>query len=124
MFLGDGGAVSSRPFSETTQAEIDHEVSRLLREAESQAVDLLKGHESQLDQLSNLLLEQETVGGETVYELLGLKPPERVDDAATVAPRRPVTPAGQRAADGQHVNGEHPATDSASAPEKPANPAS
>src|SRR6201994_784507 len=111
MFLGgDGGAVS-RPFSESTQAEIDREVSRLLWEAESQAVDLLKGHESQLDQLSSLLLEQETVGGETVYQLLGLKPPERVDDAATVAPRRPVTPAGQRAADGQHVNGEHPAND-------------
>jgi cell division protease FtsH len=88
MFLGDGGAVSSRPFSESTQAEIDREVSRLLREAEQQAVSLLKSHEGQLDQLSSLLLDQETVGGETVYELLGLKPPERIDDAATVAPRR------------------------------------
>ena len=104
MFLGDGGAVSSRPFSESTQAEIDREVSRLLREAESQAVNLLKDHESQLDQLSNLLLEQETVGGEAVYELLGLKPPERIDDAPTVAPNRAaadgatVTPATQHTA--------------------------
>jgi cell division protease FtsH len=88
MFLGDGGAVSSRPFSESTQAEIDREVSRLLREAEQQAVSLLKGHEAQLDQLSSLLLDQETVGGETVYELLGIKPPERIDDAPTIAPRR------------------------------------
>jgi cell division protease FtsH len=88
MFLGDGGAVSSRPFAESTQAEIDREVSRLLREAESQAVNLLKNHESQLDQLANLLLEQETVGGQAVYELLGLKPPERIDDAPTVAPNR------------------------------------
>jgi cell division protease FtsH len=112
MFLGDGGAVSSRPFSETTQAEIDREVSRLLREAESQAVELLKGHESQLDQLSNLLLEQETVAGETVYELLGLKPPERIDDAPAIAPHRPVAPAGQ-----------HAATTSVPAPEKPATPA-
>ena len=64
MYLGGGGeAVSSRPFSESTQAEIDREVSRLLREAEQQAVALLKGHECQLDQLSDLLLEQETVGG-------------------------------------------------------------
>jgi cell division protease FtsH len=89
MFLGgDGGGFSSRPFSESTQAEIDREVSRLLREAEQQAVSLLKGHEAQLDQLSSLLLDQETVGGETVYELLGIKPPERIDDAPTIAPRR------------------------------------
>jgi len=118
MFLGDGGAVSSRPYSENTQAEIDREVSRLLREAESQAVELLKGHESQLDQLSSLLLEQETVGGETVYELLGLKPPERIDDAPAIAPHRPVTRAGQHVNDGQHT-----ATTSGSAPEKPATPA-
>ncbi len=97
MFLGgDGGGFSSRPFSESTQAEIDREVSRLLREAEQQAVSLLKGHEAQLDQLSSLLLDQETVGGETVYELLGIKPPERIDDAPTIAPRR-------AAAGDQHV---------------------
>ncbi|HEY2519787.1 MAG TPA: ATP-dependent zinc metalloprotease FtsH [Streptosporangiaceae bacterium] len=115
MFLGDGGAVSSRPFSESTQAEIDREVSRLLREAEQQAVSLLKGHEPQLDQLSGLLLEQETVGGEMVYELLGLKPPERIDDAPTVAPHRPVAPAGQQA------NASRPGTtNSAVSPDKPA----
>src|ERR1700761_7922115 len=90
MFLGDGGAVSSRPFAESTQAEIDREVSRLLREAESQAIDLLKSHEAQLDQLASLLLEQETVGGEDVYKLLGLTPPARIDDAPTVAPNRAV----------------------------------
>jgi len=119
MFLGgDGAAVSSRPFSETTQAEIDREVSRLLREAEQQAVSLLKSHESKLDQLSDLLLEQETVGGETVYELLGLKPPERIDDAPAIAPHRPVAPVGQPSAGGQHA-----ATNSRSAPENPATPA-
>ncbi|MBV9795373.1 MAG: ATP-dependent zinc metalloprotease FtsH [Actinobacteria bacterium] len=96
MYLGDGGAVSSRPFAESTQAEIDREVSRLLREAEQQAVSLLKSHEAQLDQLAGLLLDQETVSGETVYELLGLKPPERIDDAATVAP--PLARAGSEPA--------------------------
>ncbi len=126
MYLdGGGGAVSSRPFSETTQAEIDREVSRLLREAEQQAVSLLKGHEGQLDRLANLLLEQETVGGETVYELAGVKAPERIDDApTTVAPRRPVAPAGQHAADGAHVNGGQRVTPtSAASPDKPADPA-
>ena len=40
VFLGGGGpGMSSRPFAEATQAEIDREVSRLLREAEERAVD-------------------------------------------------------------------------------------
>ena len=107
MFLGDGGAVSGRPFSESTQAEIDREVSRLLREAEQQAVSLLKGHEAQLDRLSGLLLEQETVGGETVYELAGLKPPERIDDAATVAPRRAAAGSGHVADSDPVAAGDH-----------------
>src|SRR5262249_46769656 len=34
VFLGGGAGMSSRPFAEATQAEIDSEVSRLLREAE------------------------------------------------------------------------------------------
>ena len=43
VFLGGGGpAMSSRPFAEATQAEIDEEVSRLLREAEERAINLLK----------------------------------------------------------------------------------
>ena len=51
-FLGGGGAAfSSRPFAEATQAEIDNEVSRLLREAEERAIALLKGHRHELDSL-------------------------------------------------------------------------
>jgi cell division protease FtsH len=117
MFLDPGGsAVSSRPFSESTQTEIDQEVSRLLREAEQQAISLLKGHVPQLDQLADMLIEQETVGGETVYELLGLKPPERIDDASTVAPRRAAAGNEHVSTAGQHHTGpaaapaaEHPA---------------
>ena len=106
MYLDSGGpGLSTRPYAESTQAVIDREVSRLLREAEERAVDLLKGHESQLDQLASLLIDQETVSGEEVYRLLGLAPPERIDDAPTIAPHR--VPADQRGAgsprDGQHV---------------------
>jgi len=106
MFLDGGGpGLSSRPYAESTQAVIDREVSRLLREAEERAVDLLRGHESQLDQLASLLIDQETVGGEEVYRLLGLAPPERIDDAPTIAPHR--VPADQRTSGsppaGQHV---------------------
>jgi cell division protease FtsH len=70
VFLGGGGSgMSSRPFAEATQAAIDGEVSRLLREAESRAVDLLKDHRSELDALVSLLLERETVDGSDVYRL-------------------------------------------------------
>jgi cell division protease FtsH len=42
MFLSGGGAeLSSKPFAEATQARIDAEVARLLREAEQRAIDLL-----------------------------------------------------------------------------------
>ena len=47
VFLGGGGpAMSSRPFAEATQAEIDREVSNLLRQAEERAIELLKEHRS------------------------------------------------------------------------------
>jgi cell division protease FtsH len=106
MYLDGGGpGLSTRPYAESTQAVIDREVSRLLREAEERAVDLLRGHEGQLDQLASLLIDQETVSGEEVYRLLGLAPPERIDDAPTIAPHR--VPADQRSSgsqpDGQHV---------------------
>jgi cell division protease FtsH len=72
VFLGGGGAgMSSRPFAEATQAAIDGEVSKLLREAEERAVNLLKGNRGSLDSLVNLLLERETVNGSDVYRLAG-----------------------------------------------------
>ena len=85
VFLGGGGpAMSSRPFAEATQAEIDREVSKLLRQAEERATELLQGHRSQLDALVNLLLEMETVDGSDVYRLLGL--PNRGATGASVPP--------------------------------------
>ena len=93
VFLGGGGpAMSSRPFAEATQAEIDREVSRLLREAEERATELLTEHRSELDSLVSLLLEMETVDGAEVYRLTGqpdrsaIIPPVPV--TTTVAPHR------------------------------------
>jgi cell division protease FtsH len=83
VFLGGGGSgLSSRPFSEQTQAVIDTEVARLLREAEQTAVELIRSHRSQLDELVALLLERETVDSAQVYRIVD----------------RPV-PGGHRAAD-------------------------
>jgi cell division protease FtsH len=72
VFLGGGGpGLSSRPFAEATQAAIDGEVSKLLRQAEEHAVDLLRTHRPELDALVDLLLARETVDGSDVYRLVG-----------------------------------------------------
>ncbi len=72
VFLGgDGPGFSSRPYAEATQAAIDGEVSKLLRQAEERAVELLKNHRPELDALVDLLLVRETVDGSDVYLLVG-----------------------------------------------------
>jgi cell division protease FtsH len=92
VFLGGGGsAMSSRPFAEATQAEIDREVARLLRQAEQRAVATLSEHRPELDALVAELLERETVDGSDVYRLAGR--PDRsststpISVPTTVAPR-------------------------------------
>jgi len=87
VFLGGGGpGMSSRPYAEATQATIDSEVSRLLREAEQSAVELIRSHRAELEQLVNLLLEHETVDGEAVYRIVGRPVPERRPEELAIAP--------------------------------------
>ena len=59
-----------RPFSEETQRVVDQEVSRLLREAEERAVAMLNDHREELDWLAARLIENETVDGSVVLEVL------------------------------------------------------
>jgi cell division protease FtsH len=96
VFLGGGGGpgLSSRPYAESTQAMIDAEVSRLLREAEQRAVTLIRTHQGDLDRLSDLLVDQETVDGEEVYRLLGLPVPEHVPEGQAIAPGRAAAASG------------------------------
>jgi len=95
-FLGEGaGAFSSRPFAEQTQAAIDSEVARMLREAEQRAIGVLKEHRSVLDELVQHLLTKETVDGSEVYELAG-RPVPTGGEGMTVAPDRAVSAAIQR----------------------------
>ena len=61
----------SRPFAEATQAIIDAEVARLLREAEQTAVGLIRSHRAELGRIVELLLEKETVDGAEVYRIAG-----------------------------------------------------
>src|SRR5690242_10930879 len=99
VFLGGGGpGMSSRPFAEATQRLIDEEVSKLLREAEQRAVTLITQHRDQLNQLAGLLVEEETVDGDRVYQLLGLPTPEHKPIVQEIAPARvAVASAGQPA---------------------------
>jgi cell division protease FtsH len=98
VFLGSGGpGMSSRPFAEATQAEIDREVANLLREAEKRAVELLTDHRSVLDALAGLLLEDETVDGSEVYRLAGL--PDRSATPPSMAPPATVAPRAVAATD-------------------------
>jgi cell division protease FtsH len=102
VFLGGGGAaMSSRPFAEATQAEIDKEVAQLLRQAEDRAKDLLSSHRSELDALVSLLLEMETVDGSEVYRLAG-----RPDRSATSPPVPVTTTVGPHMTAGQPASGQ------------------
>jgi cell division protease FtsH len=100
VFLGGGGpGMSSRPYAEATQAAIDGEVSKLLRQAEERAVGLLKTHRGELDSLVRLLLERETVDGSDVYRLAGL--PDRsagLSAPAVVLSPHPAADSGLNAA--------------------------
>jgi cell division protease FtsH len=96
VFLGGGGpGMSSRPYSEATQAAVDSEVSRLLREAEERAIALLRGHREELDALVALLLERETVDGADVYRLAGVADKSAAPGAATMAEPTRIHAAGQ-----------------------------
>jgi cell division protease FtsH len=113
VFLGGGGqAMSSRPFAEATQATIDSEVARLLREAEQKAVDVITAHRPELEQLVDLLLEQETVDGSAVYRIVGKPVPERGPEDMAIAPHAKAAAAGAAARDGSgaHVDQHRPAS--------------
>jgi cell division protease FtsH len=73
---GGGSEFSTRPYAEATQAAIDKEVARLLREAERRAVEVLRSHRDVLDRLVEVLLARETIDGAEVYALAGQPLPE------------------------------------------------
>jgi cell division protease FtsH len=103
VFLGGGGAeMSSRPFAEATQAKIDNDVSRLLREAEQTAVDLVRSHRSELEQLVNLLMEHETIDGSEVYRIMGKPVPQRRPEGMAIGPHAKAA-ADSAARDGSSV---------------------
>ncbi len=108
-FLGGGGTELTRPFAEATQAAIDAEVARLLRQAEKRATELLSDNREHLDQLVDLVLQWETIDGREVYRILGRAAPTD-QGGMTVAPRRAAVQAAPPMA--KAGAGRHQATDS------------
>ncbi len=85
VFLGREIA-QHRDYSEETANKIDAEISRLISDAYDQAKKVLQEHLDLLHALADMLLEQETVLGKELDELiLSVKPnidlPERPDDS-------------------------------------------
>jgi cell division protease FtsH len=71
-----------RAHAEETQRVIDEEVSRLLRQAEQRATDLLSTHHQALYRLIDLLQEKETVDGTEVYAMINSNSAHPADQAA------------------------------------------
>ncbi len=74
--------IHSRSYAEATQRVIDEEVTTMLRRAEERAIDLLRSHSQPLADLTQRLIEHETVDGDVVYELL-LERPQGVSSSGT-----------------------------------------
>ena len=57
-----------------------------MREAEQRAVELIRSHRPELEQLVDLLLEKETVDGSAVYRIVGMPVPEHTPTEMAIAP--------------------------------------
>jgi cell division protease FtsH len=66
-----GREFSSEPdYSDEIAREIDDEIRRIVEEAHQRAKEVLSGHREQLDRLSRILLERETIEREEFEQLL------------------------------------------------------
>jgi len=83
---------AGRAYAEETQRSIDREVARLLREAESRATGLLRGHLEVLGRVIELLLERETIDGKDLAAIVGM-PARNTGRPQTLAPRAVVVAA-------------------------------
>ncbi len=69
MFLGRE-VQRTQDYSEATAQQIDQEVSQLLSNAYERAMSILTGHRDKLNMIAELLLEQETLDGHVVEEIV------------------------------------------------------
>ncbi|MFM7094017.1 MAG: cell division protein FtsH, partial [Actinomycetota bacterium] len=70
VFLGEDLMTNGREYSDDTAKVIDGEISRILREQEERARDILQKHRRGLDLVAGKLLEEETIDGQAVARLV------------------------------------------------------
>jgi cell division protease FtsH len=88
-----GREFSSEPdYSDEIAREIDDEIRRIVEAAHQTAKDLLNEKRAELDKISKILLERETIDAEQFVALLDGKPEDEVF-ADEEEPSRPVEPA-------------------------------
>lgn len=94
IFLGRSIG-EERDYSESIAQQIDFEVTRIMAEAEKKATEVLTKHRKALDHLTEMLLDQETVGGHELTKILeadtGVNKPEPAAPAAATPPPLPPT---------------------------------
>jgi cell division protease FtsH len=89
-----GREFSAEPdYSDEIAREIDDEIRRIVEDAHQTAKDLLTEHREQLDRISNILLERETIDAAEFAALLAGKPEEEVFASEDEAPSKPEEPA-------------------------------
>lgn len=77
-----------RDFSEQTAYAIDREIQRLLNDASERATTILRERREDLDRLTDVLLENESIGKEELIEILGERAvAEHAGEAAIAATR-------------------------------------
>ena len=76
------GGDASLACSETTAAEIDRIVTRIVKEQHQKAYNLIKDNKKKLDEISKFLYEKETITGEEFMEILMRKDEEPAATAA------------------------------------------
>lgn len=83
QYLASTPTINERDFSEATAQQIDVAIRALLEKAESNASELLRGHQSQLEALWQALESSESLDGAQIAKITGL-PAANVDRRALV----------------------------------------
>lgn len=93
-WIGSGGMLVPRPYSEETAKLVDAEVQRIIGECHDQARRLLEKHRGALDALVAALMERETLDQQEILEVTRLPPapalPGEFPPPRREAPTQPV----------------------------------
>ena len=88
IFLGREMS-NAKDYSEKTAMEIDEEIKEIVYAAYAKAFNLLKDKRKALDELAGLLLEKESLSGDEVDQILGLKEASVAAESSSVPADNP-----------------------------------